>query len=259
MTDTLTTPLVFAQDAATTYVSVLRTDPNHPKVKSASHNVQYLHQLVMTSVRAHLPDWYDPFGTTAPSPELEAPGEQRKQFAVLFAAKRNSPEDHAGKLAGVVTGLYVTSLAKPFWDELVGEGICVVQHLGVETHAYRAGDRLSVQMWANPTMDLKEPGDGRHKRGSRVSLGNPNDAADWLRRTMARHGATVDDAKLRLGQTRGLRAPSKSKQLKVVLRPYTFVVTVDDPDKFAHAAVNGVGRSKAFGAGLMRIQRLAAQ
>lgn len=75
---------------------------------------------------------------------------------------------------------------------------------------------------------------------------------DRLRETSLAHGFEVDD--LRIQPNRSLRMKEKQASFNAAL--FDGVLTCSDPDKLNAAVVNGVGRGKAFGMGLLSLAAL---
>lgn len=247
------TPLIFPRDATATYYTKLTAVPGARGLGQVSADVHVLHSLVMKAYEEHA----SPPSTTTATKQ----GNHRARLGILFCATRNEttgPETRPQ--AGTVNGLLVQSLARPNWDKVVADGLFVHERTTVTFHSYSAGDQVSVCMWANPVKEIASPqtARGRYTVGSsKVNLNNPNDLAAWMRRRMTAGGLQLDDRTLDVSaQGRGLRAPSKDGQLRIVLRAFRCRGTVVDPDLFTEMVMTGVGRGKSYGAGLLIVQKL---
>jgi hypothetical protein len=85
-------------------------------------------------------------------------------------------------------------------------------------------------------------------------LTDANDARDWMYRAMDRSGCSVEADGFWLGETREVLAPSVGGQFRLVLRPFRFHAVVNEPAVFAAAVLDGLGRGKSYGAGLLHVQ-----
>lgn len=239
----------------TIHRTVLAADPKHPIIDKVSKDARLLHVFVMSSYTAGA--HYD---TTT----------LRRDLDLLYAAKRG-PSTHDKSTAGPINGLIIQCNAKPDWSYLQRtDAITIDRDTDIEL-TFKPGDRVQIRTWCNPTRDIPCINPDGTERKRRTNLTNPNDAASWIKETMARWGAEVQPRTLRVGQQHWVHVGAKASvptpagleliaaqraPFSVALRPYQFQAIVTEPVSFAEAALHGIGPSKSYGAGLLDITPL---
>lgn len=221
-------------------------------------DVGELHKLVMSAFLPNL----DGAGTvTLPDGTQAGP---RAQANILFAALRQRPSSRATRprAAGAAHKLLIQSDLPPDWsmspflkDRTLS--VSFTDPFEVDTTIH-SGDFVEITGFVNatasraPEPQLVDRSQGRHARGRRYPLTRPSDVGAWLDRTMDRAGATlaldtveVSEA-LRVSGTRGNSAIFYDG-CQITAR-----VNVNDPDAFTRVLHEGIGRSRAYGAGLLR-------
>lgn len=139
----------------------------------------------------------------------------------------------------------------------------------------QAGDRLRFSLRANATRSLKTDGAARGKRADVVMAAlksiPPKERAEarpsiiftegreWLKAQGQRHGFELaTDAFLRIESYESLSIPRPgTKPIQISVLSFEGVLNVNDPETFLAALAKGFGHAKAFGCGLMLIQRAA--
>lgn len=123
------------------------------------------------------------------------------------------------------------------------------QVLQSHTFTFENGQQWSFELRCNPTR--AEP-QGHGVASKRRSLTEEQDVLAWLGRQGALHGfALLDDAKV---ANRGAVCWWKGRHnCTVGCVDVTGEVEVRDPLLFGHAMLDGVGRSRAFGFGMIRL------
>lgn len=112
-----------------------------------------------------------------------------------------------------------------------------------------AGARFRFDVEANPAVTKRSADGGRTTRrapaGVRARL-------DWLGAQGARNGFRVDDVEVSSDIVKIERGDGVSS---LVLVRFQGVLTVTDPEAMSRVLVNGIGRGKAFGAGLVLLSK----
>lgn len=108
-----------------------------------------------------------------------------------------------------------------------------------------AGTTVRWEIVANPTRDIP-----RTRR--RVGLTDPEECADWIQARLPRAGLRplrIDGWQEPLGRGRHPRG-------RIIVGRWRFrgVAIVERPEALAQALVNGVGKGKAYGAGLLTVE-----
>lgn len=109
-----------------------------------------------------------------------------------------------------------------------------------------AGDVIVVRAWLNPTRSLPAHGG----RGKKVFVADSAARAEWIARRFdgaAEVLRVVEGQQARLGGSRG------GDRLALTAVDFIVTVRVLDPALFERLRVDGVGRGKAYGCGLLRI------
>jgi CRISPR system Cascade subunit CasE len=223
-------------DSATTtiHVTQLRVNPRHKRVRLAHTDLDSLHRLVMAGYHGIVPQ-----GTT----------EVRRTLGVLYAAKREQATRHGGILeGGDLKGILVHSHVQPHWQDLVDSGAIVIEQVTVNRRTWALDDTVEIRTWVNPVVTS-------HHSKTRRAISAPNDAADWMRAAMTRNGCRIHDETLQVYETRRLSSIGPQRRFTVLLRPYQFTATITEPAAFARAVLDGVGKAKAYGAGLLHVQQ----
>lgn len=136
----------------------------------------------------------------------------------------------------------------------------------------QGGEQLAFRLRANPTIDRKESGKKNATRHDvlmdaktqcrRENITDPeeiharmNDAAlQWLHRKSQMAGFTLEGTP----QVTGYRQQSihrKGRDIRFSSIDYEGLLSVASPESFTSSLSQGLGRSKAFGCGLMMIRR----
>ncbi|KXS55438.1 MAG: hypothetical protein AWU57_217 [Marinobacter sp. T13-3] len=110
----------------------------------------------------------------------------------------------------------------------------------------RPGDTLTLNLTVSATRKV------RVDNGKREQIVIDDDVPEWIGHLLARHaGVTVDDAVLVSRQNYTVRKPKMAFRVPVV--KVRAVATVQDAPAFAKAFLNGVGRQKGYGTGLIEV------
>ena len=120
----------------------------------------------------------------------------------------------------------------------------------------QSGSVWQFRLTANPTKSVKssEPG----KRGTVHAHITPTHQAQWLLDRCEAHGFTVDAEEMIVAKSQWQRFyKNGSCQKPVTLLSVTFegLLTVTDEVRFRQTLLEGIGRGKAFGMGLLTVMR----
>ena len=206
--------------------SVLTLDPRQPDVSALLEDARRMHRLVMAGFPA----------SVEPAP--------RAAMHVLYRLD-GLPDGYVG--------VTVRATAAPHWDRLPAGVTADVAQMG--ELAVAAGDPLAVTCDANATKDRAMPRgpDGARRHGPRVGLTKPGDLRDWFTRKSMQNGFVVQELDaVPLGARRG------SQGLALWIVRFTATVLVVDPVAFVAAWVQGIGRGRAFGSGMLTFDTTAA-
>ncbi|WP_261623806.1 type I-E CRISPR-associated protein Cas6/Cse3/CasE [Nesterenkonia marinintestina] len=128
----------------------------------------------------------------------------------------------------------------------------------------RKGQQWGFRLRANPVKSI--PREGR--RGKVVPHVTPDQQLAWLTDRSGRHGFSVgsvtDPSSLtaevtgRTDQRFGRRSPDSARRTTVTLRQAQFdgSLVIEDADAFRATLVDGIGRGKAYGCGLLTLKRI---
>ncbi|MEU1880160.1 type I-E CRISPR-associated protein Cas6/Cse3/CasE [Streptosporangium sp. NPDC020072] len=148
---------------------------------------------------------------------------------------------------------YVQSQTAPDWSHL-SEGVLLrpaeVRPLQPLLESIRPGRKLTFRLMANPTRCVQR---------RRIPLRQPAEQVEWLVGKGERHGFVVPVNRQGTPDVVPTPAPrlvgKKRKAQRIIIDPvrYDGHLVVTDLDAFTAALVNGVGRAKAYGCGLLSL------
>lgn len=136
----------------------------------------------------------------------------------------------------------------------------------------REGDALTYRLRANPTVARKKGGQGRSvrhdvlmdakKQCQNAGVADSSDikahmdaaAGDWLAQRAINAGFELSAEPLVSGYRQHV-IRRKGQEIRFSSIDYEGVLTVSAPEKFAQTLNQGLGRSRAFGCGLMLVKR----
>lgn len=223
------------------YLSKIELDRTKSGVRKVLGNRHQLHQKVMMG----FPDQRE---STDLAPQQN--NECRKNWQILF------------RLEG--TTLLVQSGIKPNWSRLPtgytpdGE----IRELDFQT--IQAGQRLKFRLVANPVYQrtckrtdengnpiLKSDRSGKPQQKTlRRLINKEEDQIQWLAEHL--RGATLEECYV--GSPSKINREQKSSIIRTV--QFDGVLKVINPSEFLDVLMNGIGRGKSYGCGLLSIARL---
>jgi CRISPR system Cascade subunit CasE len=136
-----------------------------------------------------------------------------------------------------------------------------------ETKAYeplleriQAGSRWQFRLTANPTYsEAVVQHDGRGKVKAHVTTAHQE---QWLLHQAEQHGFELVEEEYRVVHSQWYsfrKGGASPRQVRLLSVTYEGVLTVTDAEKFKQILVEGLGRGKAYGMGLMTVVRLTKQ
>jgi len=153
-----------------------------------------------------------------------------KQY--LLVTSKNKPDLKKLELYGV-KGSARTKKYTPFLNHL------------------KKGMRTQFKVTLNPVISLYE---GPNKRGRVVPCVSEKDQMNYLLERSVKNGFILDEESFFISD-RGFEVLKKSKQKSIRLSKATYegILTIDDVEIFKKTLVNGFGKKKAYGFGLMTV------
>lgn len=116
------------------------------------------------------------------------------------------------------------------------------------------GSRWIFRLAANPvhSLNVQNKSEGRGKVVSHV--GNTHQM-EWLADKAEKNGFSVEPQQYRIVYSGWVQFWKKSEKRKVTFQKtiYEGILTVTDAERFKAALVNGIGREKAYGLGMMTV------
>lgn len=214
----------------------------------AARDVGALHKLIMAGYQHALDGGHD---------------NARHRLNSLFLAQRPAPSFQGNQYPPVArdaSKVLVQANTVGEWDP--GLGVTASAPITVD-FSLNEGDTVEVQTLTNPTRSLPpEPrGDGTFKRGKRVVITDAGEVASWFVRVMGDHGLLLEPHQVTVGypeRLRGVRDKNgKRSSLIFDVRLLRGVGVITDPEAFMQAVLDGIGRGRPYGAGLIRHRRVA--
>lgn len=112
---------------------------------------------------------------------------------------------------------------------------------------------------ANPTESTLVSGNDVPQRGKRTACYTPLRQLKWLEKRSDKHGFHLEHGQWRITTTKWLKfkknrnSPHTVNMLAVT---YEGILTVTDAEKFKETLINGIGKEKAYGMGMLTIVRV---
>lgn len=160
-----------------------------------------------------------------------------------------------------ISRLYVVSEAVPDLAVLSEELGVAAQD--VATCAYEpflskleCGQQWGFRLQANPTQS--QSAGVRGVRGKRAGLVRQQDQLEWLRRKAQESGFhltinRLEDPEVRISESGKVKFARRGSTVTFVSATFDGVLAIDDPDLVRGALLNGIGRAKGYGFGLLTL------
>lgn len=117
------------------------------------------------------------------------------------------------------------------------------------------GSKWHFRLRANPVIH-KKSSDG--KRGKVIAHITPKHQGEWLKRQAEKNGFSLEDGQWGVADSKWhifKKNREEKHEVRILSVTYEGILTVTDTDLFRKALVNGIGREKAFGQGLLTVTR----
>ncbi|MFE2737117.1 type I-E CRISPR-associated protein Cas6/Cse3/CasE [Streptomyces sp. NPDC059349] len=201
------------------------------RASAECEDAHVMHQLVEWGVRD--------------DPSLRPPGQQHTSYV---AERHPSDAQRSCGLAGRPVSLVVQTAQKPDWSSQARQGRVVNVHSELVHHTWRRGDRAEIQVCASPVVN-------RHGTSGKVLLHSSEECQSWFCGHLDRAGCKP------VAKTIVVTAPSTTRQRwqTITLREFRATVKIADPAKFHQLLASGMGRHRAWGAGLVLADHPAPQ
>lgn len=136
------------------------------------------------------------------------------------------------------------------------------EELSFETKSYdglldriKTGDKWRFRLTANPTKSVSDP--KNEKRGKVVAHITTDFQKKWLVEKSEKNGFSVTENSFDVVESRWARFYKKgSKAISLLSVTYEGILEVTDADIFKNALINGIGRGKAYGMGLLTVMKV---
>ncbi|MCL2807369.1 MAG: type I-E CRISPR-associated protein Cas6/Cse3/CasE [Coriobacteriia bacterium] len=190
-----------------------------------------------------------------------------QQLHAMIAASFPLSAHHAGerlylwRIDKIDQSLFilVTSPKKPDFSHLIEQIGWPASEQSWETASYSpfltrldSGQKWQFRLRANPTWSKKhgeEPG----VRGKVTPCSGIDEQKEWLERKMQKSGASLDSYDL---TNRSVDQFARNKKtVTISTATYEGILTIVDAGLLRQAMVNGIGRAKGYGCGLLTLAR----
>lgn len=119
----------------------------------------------------------------------------------------------------------------------------------------KTGDKWHFRLTANPTKSM--PHQQNRERGKVAAHITTDFQKKWLVKKSEKNGFSVTENSFDIVQNRWFRFYKKeSKAISLLSVTYEGILEVTDADLFRSALINGIGRGKAYGMGLLTIMKV---
>ena len=220
------------------FLTKLTVDPRSRKFRRDMADVHEMHRTVMSAY-----------------PELTEAGAFRQAHSVLWRV-----DTAQGALVQ-----YVQSRTVPDWGHLSKEDLlkpAEVRSLQPVLDSVAAGRKFAFRLLGNPTRCIRT--DANPESRKRVPHRLPEKQVEWLVSKGEQHGFVIPTGRQGGPDVAPSPAPlligKRREAQKVTVEPVRFDghLIVTDPVAFTDALVNGIGRAKSYGCGLLSLAPVRA-
>ncbi len=152
--------------------------------------------------------------------------------------------------------LLVFSKGKPDLRKLEKYGVtdsAETKDYNVLLNQLRAGDKLRFRLVLNPVMSLSE-GKMSGKRGRVIPLVTADQQLQFLKGRSLQHGFSVNEDEVMITERSfEILKRKNQKALKICKAAYGGFLTIEDLVLFKAVLINGLGKKKAYGFGLLTV------
>lgn len=117
----------------------------------------------------------------------------------------------------------------------------------------KKGSKWNFRLTANPVFAQKSEKQG--ERGKVIPYASVLKRTEWLEKKALSNGFSINPEEVRIVHSDWIRFRKEGTSSPVTIKSATYegVLTVTDPDLFRKALVDGIGRGKAYGLGLLTV------
>ena len=110
------------------------------------------------------------------------------------------------------------------------------------------------RLCANPTHSVMQGG----KRGKKLAYTVENEQLSWLKRQAEKNGFLIEEKYCRIVRDQWFQfnKGSEDRKVRMLLVTYEGILKVVNPELCRNALIGGIGREKAYGAGLLTLMSL---
>ena len=175
----------------------------------------------------------------------------QRDFIYRYEPKNNTPEYYIVSIRKPVDNDYLWDIQSKDYEPVLTSGQQFAFMLRVNPVVTKNGQRHDVVMHLKknkyPDKKTRPPSQAIVEEAGR----------NWLTTRAETGGFTFDDSSVRIdGYQPNTSARKKGKkEIRYNMMDFRGILTVTDPDKFKKTLMQGLGKAKAFGCGLMLIRR----
>lgn len=152
--------------------------------------------------------------------------------------------------------LIVLSKEKPVLEKLEKYGVAdsaETKDYSILLNQLRTGDKLRFRLVLNPVVSLSQ-GKKSRKRGRVIPLVTAEQQLHFLLERSLNHGFSVNDNEVMI-TSRSFEILKRRNQqpLKVCKAAYEGLLTIENLELFKETLINGIGKKKAYGFGLLTV------
>lgn len=156
------------------------------------------------------------------------------------------------------TYLLILSRAVPKLDKIVQQfgmspSDCLSKSYDILLDRIEEGSNWRFRLVANPTMCKAN---GKEERGKRVALVSSKSQKEWLIKQAEKNGFLLDENMFETTEAKWVNFCKRGEhRVRAISVTYEGILCVQNVEKFKNALLQGLGREKAYGMGLLTIMR----
>lgn len=151
--------------------------------------------------------------------------------------------------------LLVLSKEKPDLKRLEKYGVtnsAQTKDYNVLLKQLRVGDKLRFRVVLNPVISLSQ-GKAFGRRGRVIPLVTAEQQLDFLKQRVGKHGFSLDDEVMVTERSFEILKRPNQQPVKICKAAYGGFLTIEDLELFKAVLINGLGKKKAYGFGLLTV------
>lgn len=120
----------------------------------------------------------------------------------------------------------------------------------------KLGDKWHFRITANPTRYVVNKENGQRQRGNLLACLGVDCQKKWLMEKSVKNGFVLSNDSFDITQSSWKHFYKKeSRRVSILSVTYEGILTISNEELFKNALINGIGRGKAYGMGLLTIMR----